>query len=155
MSLGLVGALSIVRFRSAIKEPEELVFLFLAISAGLGFGADQATLTFTIILLILLFAVVAMPRLGKNAEINKLFLYIDWEGDSLRIKEIMRSLESNDPNIRVEIFRISNSEGSNKSTIIFTSKHIDGLNARLNELISSLSKMEFPVKFEFSKPIEG
>ena len=31
LSLGLVGALSIVRFRAAIKEPEELVYLFLII----------------------------------------------------------------------------------------------------------------------------
>ena len=42
LSLGLVGALSIVRFRAAIKEPEELAFLFLAISIGLGLGAGQA-----------------------------------------------------------------------------------------------------------------
>ena len=41
LSLGLVGALSIVRFRAAIKEPEELVFLFLIISTGLGCGAGQ------------------------------------------------------------------------------------------------------------------
>ncbi len=41
LSLGLVGALSIVRFRTAIKEPEELVFLFIAIAIGLGVGADQ------------------------------------------------------------------------------------------------------------------
>lgn len=41
LSLGLVGALSIVRFRAAIKEPEELTFLFLNIAIGLGFGADQ------------------------------------------------------------------------------------------------------------------
>ena len=40
LSLGLVGALSIVRFRAAIKEPEELVFLFLVIATGLGCGAD-------------------------------------------------------------------------------------------------------------------
>lgn len=45
LSLGLVGALSIVRFRAAIKEPEELVFLFLAISVGLGLGAGQALVT--------------------------------------------------------------------------------------------------------------
>ena len=37
LSLGLVGALSIVRFRAAIKEPEELAYLFLTISIGLGF----------------------------------------------------------------------------------------------------------------------
>ena len=45
LSLGLVGALSIVRFRAAIKEPEELVYLFLAISIGLGFGANQGVVT--------------------------------------------------------------------------------------------------------------
>ncbi len=41
LSLGLVGALSIVRFRAAIKEPEELAYLFFAISVGLGLGANQ------------------------------------------------------------------------------------------------------------------
>ena len=41
LSLGLVGALSIVRFRAAIKEPEELAYLFLIISIGLGAGAGQ------------------------------------------------------------------------------------------------------------------
>jgi hypothetical protein len=41
LSLGLVGALSIVRFRTPIKEPEELAYLFVAIAVGLGLGADQ------------------------------------------------------------------------------------------------------------------
>ncbi|MDA7448584.1 DUF4956 domain-containing protein [Planktomarina temperata] len=41
LSLGLVGALSIVRFRAAIKEPEELVYLFLVIALGLSFGSSQ------------------------------------------------------------------------------------------------------------------
>ena len=41
LSLGLVGALSIVRFRTPIKEPEELAYLFIAIAMGLGLGANQ------------------------------------------------------------------------------------------------------------------
>ena len=45
LSLGLVGALSIVRFRAAIKDPEELTYLFLCISIGLGLGADQRWIT--------------------------------------------------------------------------------------------------------------
>ncbi len=45
LSLGLVGALSIVRFRAAIKEPEELAYLFLTIALGLGFGAGQTMIT--------------------------------------------------------------------------------------------------------------
>jgi uncharacterized membrane protein YhiD involved in acid resistance len=53
LSLGLVGALSIIRFRAAIKEPEELAFLFLAITVGLGLGASQALLTVVALLIIL------------------------------------------------------------------------------------------------------
>lgn len=45
LSLGMIGALSIVRFRSAIKEPEELSYLFLAIAVGLGLGANQRVIT--------------------------------------------------------------------------------------------------------------
>ncbi len=45
LSLGLVGALSIVRFRAAIKEPEELSFLFICIAIGLGLGAEQRLIT--------------------------------------------------------------------------------------------------------------
>ena len=41
LSLGLVGALTIVRFRAAIKEPEELVYLFFIIGIGLANGANQ------------------------------------------------------------------------------------------------------------------
>ena len=40
LSLGLVGALSIVRFRAAIKEPEEIVYLFFCIAVGLALGAE-------------------------------------------------------------------------------------------------------------------
>lgn len=45
LSLGLVGALSIVRFRTPIKEPEELLYLFVAIAVGLGLGANQILAT--------------------------------------------------------------------------------------------------------------
>jgi len=53
LSLGLVGALSIVRFRTAIKEPEELVYLFLAIAIGLGIGANQRIPTLLAVAIIL------------------------------------------------------------------------------------------------------
>lgn len=55
LSLGLVGALSIVRFRAAIKDPEELAYIFLAIALGLGFGADQVVMTSTFFVVIMVF----------------------------------------------------------------------------------------------------
>lgn len=44
LSLGMVGALSIVRFRAAIKEPMEIVFLFWSIAAGIVIGAGMLPL---------------------------------------------------------------------------------------------------------------
>lgn len=77
LSLGLVGALSIVRFRSAIKDPEELTMLFLIIGLGLIGGADKpilAVVSFALILPILYLN----SRLAKtkNAVSNKAFLNI-------------------------------------------------------------------------------
>ena len=39
LSLGMVGALSIVRFRAAIKDPKDIVFMFWAIAVGIASGA--------------------------------------------------------------------------------------------------------------------
>ena len=53
LSLGLVGALSIIRFRTAIKEPEELGYLFLNIGVGLAMGANQVLITLIAVSIIL------------------------------------------------------------------------------------------------------
>jgi len=55
LSLGLVGALSIVRFRTPIKEPEELVYIFISIAIGLGLGANSRGVTIIMVSAILLF----------------------------------------------------------------------------------------------------
>ena len=67
LSLGLVGALSIVRFRAAIKEPEELVYLFLIIAIGLGCGANQLIIT-TIGIIFALVLIVVYSKYLKNSK---------------------------------------------------------------------------------------
>jgi hypothetical protein len=44
LSLGMVGALSIVRFRSAIKDPNDIVFMFWSIAVGIACGAGFFTI---------------------------------------------------------------------------------------------------------------
>ena len=66
LSLGLVGALSIVRFRAAIKEPEELVYLFLVISIGLANGANQFLLATVATLIIITFLLIRGYYQSKN-----------------------------------------------------------------------------------------
>ena len=78
LSLGLVGALSIVRFRSAIKDPEELTMLFLIIGLGLMGGANKpllAVLSFALIFPILYFNFAISKR--ASTVTNKAFLNIN------------------------------------------------------------------------------
>jgi len=53
LSLVLIGALSSVRSRAAIKEPEELSYIFLVISIGIGMGAGQQIITIVAVIAIL------------------------------------------------------------------------------------------------------
>jgi len=81
LSLGLVGALSIVRFRTPIKDPEELAYIFLAISTGIGLAANQITLTTLIVILILvLMAVFKWAHIKPNYE--NLYVTMDVGGIS-------------------------------------------------------------------------
>ena len=68
LSLGLVGALSIVRFRTPINEPEELAYLFISIAIGLGLGASQvlATVFSTILILLLMTFFMSNKKLNKG-----------------------------------------------------------------------------------------
>ncbi len=78
LSLGLVGALSIVRFRTPIKEPEELVYLFMAIAIGLGLGANQMLLTVVSTLFILV-AIAIFRRSYSKGGSKSIFISLEWE----------------------------------------------------------------------------
>jgi hypothetical protein len=76
LSLGLVGALSIVRFRTAIKDPEELLYLFLAIAIGLGLGADQRIPTVVAVVIIFL-VLIGLRIFAPRAKHRNLYLNIE------------------------------------------------------------------------------
>ena len=67
ISLGMVGALSIVRFRTAIKEPKDLLFLFWAISNGIiiGAGLYSIALVLAVVLSIALLVFELIPARRK------------------------------------------------------------------------------------------
>lgn len=91
LSLGLVGALSIVRFRSAIKEPEELAFLFLCIAIGLGLGAGQVYTTLIAFVIISFFIYVVGIKTKKQENNTNLYLTIKGK---VELEEIIIVLES-------------------------------------------------------------
>ena len=63
LSLGMVGALSIVRFRTAIKDPMDLMFLFWSISVGIicGAGLAQIAVLLSIVLTVGVFVLDMLP----------------------------------------------------------------------------------------------
>jgi len=95
LSLGLVGALSIVRFRTAVKDPEELLYLFFAIAIGLGMGADQRAVTlvavfFTVLLLVA--SRLVSPRLTRRNLYLNLQVPEGQEGTNTTFKKINQVL---------------------------------------------------------------
>ena len=80
LSLGLVGALSIVRFRAAIKTPEELVYLFFCIGVGLAFGAEHSLLAFVAVFVASIF-IVGRSFLSKRVRRHNLLLTVTGEAE--------------------------------------------------------------------------
>ena len=94
LSLGLVGALSIVRFRAPIKEPEELVYLFLTIAIGLGLGASQRVLTLVAFAMITLIIFISYKR--KNSDIRRgrgMFMVISSKKEKIELNDVTKILK--------------------------------------------------------------
>ena len=80
LSLGLVGALSIVRFRTPVKEPEDLIYLFLSIALGLGYGSGNTLVTTTLFILTLLLIFINFTK-KLNANTKEYNLIINFKSD--------------------------------------------------------------------------
>jgi hypothetical protein len=102
LSLGLVGALSIVRFRTPIKEPEELAYIFLAIAIGLALGADQrevAVLSLVIILVVI--SVIDRLKPKYSTSDANLMLNLEVSSTDATTESVLAMLESISPETNV------------------------------------------------------
>jgi len=113
LSLGLVGALSIVRFRAAIKEPEELVFLFFVIGIGLAAGANQffvAIVSTIITLTILYLRKIYNDKKNDNSftDTSTNILQIQIEGQNYNIDKILNNIKKNVVYLNLKSFSSEN-----------------------------------------------
>ena len=146
LSLGLVGALSIVRFRAAIKEPEELVYLFLVIAIGLGCGAGQIKVItvgiLTSLLIIYAYHLFLRQKKIEHSEIINLGIIIEEDVKHDQITEIINELKS----ISNELIFISMSK-----TDTITNINLDIRPKEFNEIIKITETIK--QKFRKSKTI--
>ncbi|MBA4686374.1 MAG: DUF4956 domain-containing protein [Candidatus Galacturonibacter soehngenii] len=104
ISLGMVGALSIVRFRTAIKDPLDLIFLFWSISIGIicGAGLFEVALFMSFLVTIALLGLDLLP-VAKAAMI----LVINCE-DKAKEEQIISTVKQNTKLYKVKSRNISN-----------------------------------------------
>lgn len=121
LSLGLVGALSIVRFRAAIKEPEELVYLFFIISIGLANGANQfllSTISTLIIISFLFLRNYFQSKNKKNFKFNSDSNILSVNIQDNKKRDIKDVIEQLNPHLKYLKLKSANIE-KNKSTYVF------------------------------------
>ena len=88
VSLGMVGALSIIRFRTAVKDPRDTAFIFWAVVTGLACGTQNYTIVLagSIVICLVLFGFKKV--IGKD---DKYLLII--RGDGFNVKEVEKVVE--------------------------------------------------------------
>jgi len=130
ISLGMVGALSIVRFRTAIKDPMDLVFLFWSISVGIACGAGMIEIAIigSLLLTIIIFLLDRIP-VAKAANI----LVVNASGEASLMSEINNVVKANSKYFKVKSRNLSDSAldvvielwGSDDDELISNLKAID------------------------------
>jgi len=132
LSLGLVGALSIVRFRTPIKEPEELAYLFLSIAIGLGLGANQ-TLNTIVAALIILALMALMKKKQDGSVVSKdYYLSIDIDNEEDHLPSIINTVSAH--SLKTDLRRYQVSEGFSNIVLFVDIVDADNLHAITDEL---------------------
>ena len=146
LSLGLVGALSIVRFRTPIKEPEELVYLFLAIAIGLGYAAGQILITTILVLLIfcMIYIWLSNRKIAKTSEYN---LVVKWEKEGVAFDDILKEISPIVQNLK--LVRLDKSSLDNTSVMLVVPNEdspIESITDRLQKLDKNMKITFFEAK---------
>ena len=122
LSLGLVGALSIVRFRAAIKEPEELVYLFMIIGIGLASGSAQFEVAFILTGAAFVIIFVSDKFSKKKITFNSEILNIDIsKNDYDAFSEKLKNVSAKN---KIEIELKSLNKQENKFHIVYIVKNL-------------------------------
>ncbi len=126
LSLGLVGALSIVRFRTAVKEPEELAYLFFAIGIGIGLGDNQRVIT--IVAFAIAIAIIGLLNLFRHqeADVNLHLTITSHNPQQLTLEGIMTALKPH--TVKLKLLRMDEANQILETAFLVEFKHIEDLN---------------------------
>jgi hypothetical protein len=106
LSLGMVGALSIVRYRTAIKDPADIIFLFWAVGTGITIGAKLHYLALVGAIIVILMLI----TIGRKTSASEIFiLIVHYTGEDIA-PELRRILHGKRFQIKSKTIRKDNVE---------------------------------------------
>lgn len=158
LSLGLVGALSIVRFRTPIKEPEELVYIFMAIAIGLGLGANQlVTTTLCSIGILIITAGVTTLQKGRAGNVGDTYVNLLFPVDGKFTAEDMLSSGGmqnllGDTKMTVNINRVTKTDTNNEITLRLNDCDIDEIHRFLKNLEKTVPEVQYTLIDQHNLP---
>lgn len=125
LSLGLVGALSIVRFRTAVKEPEELAYLFFAIGIGIGLGDNQRLVT--LLALATAITVMGVQRLTRQAQadVNLHLTLASHTPAKIGLEQLVAALKPHCT--KWKLLRLDENETTLEAAFLIEFRHLDDL----------------------------
>jgi len=126
LSLGLVGALSIVRFRTAVKEPEELAYLFFAIGLGIGLGDNQRLITLLALVAGVLIIGLAKLFRKSQADVNLHLMVASHSPHKVELEQIMAALQTHTS--KLKLLRFDENPETLEASFLIEFKRISNLN---------------------------
>jgi hypothetical protein len=103
LSLGLVGALSIIRFRTAIKEAEQIVYFLILTAISISTAASSYIFPFFLVLFVYIYNYIGSSRKSNNVySVNDQLVINVRKISNEKIKEIIMMLNNNDVNVEVQ-----------------------------------------------------
>lgn len=122
LSLGLVGALSIIRFRTAIKEPEQIIYFLILTGSSIALAANSYIFSFMLVIAVYVYAQIIYKRNVKDIIYQNEILYFTYENfndsDLSKLEGIIAKLGK-------DILLQSMTRNQNTTTIILKCSNID------------------------------
>ena len=132
VSLGMVGALSIIRFRTAVKDPRDTAFLFWCVVSGLACGTQNYTIALTGSLVLCIILFVFKKTITKN---GRFVVVLKGKDMSLDLVEKLMNKTTKEHSCKGKYIRNNDMElvydvkfgKKDEDTLIRTAKQIEGL----------------------------
>lgn len=131
LSLGMVGALSIVRYRTAVKDPMDLLYLFWAVASGIAVGAGLFPIALFAFVVMALLLILLQNRRGRKDSMYILLVHYTGEGAE---EIVRRAIGTNPYKIKSKTMRMVDTEmaieirmKSNNLQFVNELREVDGI----------------------------